>query len=148
MCSKKFEIYNRNAFCLNISSQPKRMECDQNLVVYTAPKLKKFLKNLAWVWLAQTLFSVLHTAAQEVETKHIFLTAFLWNFFLWRDGWHGGVPPHLVQPCCVALRQALDSGLISRLVWGLCQLGSSSQVETSCGPWQDLYMSPGPMLFD
>ena len=33
---------------------------------------------------------------------------------------------HLAQPWCVALGRALDSGLISRWVWGLCQLGSSS----------------------
>ena len=42
------------------------------------------------------------------------LSAFLWNFFLCQGCRHGGVPPHLVQPCYVALGWALDSGLISR----------------------------------
>ena len=29
----------------------------------------------------------------------------------------GDMPPHLAQPCCVALGRALDSGLVSRLVF-------------------------------
>ena len=45
------------------------------------------------------------------------LSAFLWNFFLCQDHWHSDVPLHLVQPCCVALGRAFDSGLISRLVF-------------------------------
>ena len=45
-----------------------------------------------------------------------FLSAFLRNFILCKEGWHGNVPSHLVQPCCVALGRALDLGLISRLV--------------------------------
>ena len=33
-------------------------------------------------------------------------------------------------------RAGSDLGLVSRLVWGLCQLGSSSQVGTCCGLWR------------
>ena len=39
-----------------------------------------------------------------------FLSAFLRNFFLCQDCWHGDVCPHLAQPCYVALGWALDSG--------------------------------------
>ena len=46
------------------------------------------------------------------------LSALLWNFFLCQDRWHGDMPPHLAQPCLVALGRAPDSGLVSRLVWG------------------------------
>ena len=40
-----------------------------------------------------------------------FLSAFLPNFFLCQDGLSGDVPPHLAQPCYVALGRAL--------IWGL-----------------------------
>ena len=33
----------------------------------------------------------------------LFLSPFLLNFFLGQDRGHGDVPPHLVQPCSVAL---------------------------------------------
>ena len=46
----------------------------------------------------------------------LFVSNFLQNFFLRQDRLNGDVPPHLAQPCCVALGQALDSGLVSRLV--------------------------------
>ena len=52
--------------------------------------------------------------------RSVFLSAFLQNFFLCQDRLSGDVPPHLGQPCCVDL----ESRLVSRLVWGLCQLGS------------------------
>ena len=42
------------------------------------------------------------------------LSAFLWHFFLCQDRWHGDVPPHLAQPCCLDLVWAVDLGLISR----------------------------------
>ena len=45
-----------------------------------------------------------------VSVNNFFLSAFLLNFFLCQDCWHGDVPPHLVQPFYVALGQALDSG--------------------------------------
>ena len=40
------------------------------------------------------------------------LSAFFWKFFLCQDHWHGNVSPHLAQPCYVALRWTLDSGLM------------------------------------
>ena len=48
---------------------------------------------------------------------------FLRNFFLCQDRWHGDVPPHLAQPCYVALGQALDWGLISRHVFRALSIG-------------------------
>ena len=39
------------------------------------------------------------------------LSAFLLNFFLCLDRWHGDVSPHLAQPCYVAPGRALDLGL-------------------------------------
>ena len=36
----------------------------------------------------------------------ILLSAFLRNFFLCLDRWHGDVPPHFAKPCCVTLGQA------------------------------------------
>ena len=41
------------------------------------------------------------------------LSAFLRNFLLCPDRWHVDVPPHLAQPFCVALGQALDLGLLN-----------------------------------
>ena len=40
-----------------------------------------------------------------------FKSAFLWNFFLCQDRLSSDVPPHLAQPCYVALGRAL--------IWGL-----------------------------
>ena len=42
--------------------------------------------------------------------KQFFLSALLRNFFLCQDPLSGVVPPHLAQPCCVALGWAL--------IWG------------------------------
>ena len=44
-------------------------------------------------------------------TANTFLSPFLQNFFLCYDSWHGDVPPHLAQPCNVALGRTL--------IWGL-----------------------------
>ena len=35
-----------------------------------------------------------------------------------------------------SFRAGSDLGLVSRWGWELCQLGSSSQARTRCGPWQ------------
>ena len=68
----------------------------------------------------------------NISWVYFFLSAFLRNFFLCQDFWHSAVPPHLVQPCYVALGQALDLGLTSTMSWGLCELGSSSQRLFNC----------------
>ena len=47
----------------------------------------------------------------------------------------------LVAALLTSSRVGSDLGLVSRLVWGLCQLGSSSQVRTRCGPWRDNSLS-------
>ena len=52
-----------------------------------------------------------------------FFSAFLQNFFLCQDRLSGDVPPHLAQPCYVALGWALILGLYPDLSWGLCQMG-------------------------
>ena len=49
---------------------------------------------------------------QKTKEQNNFFSAFLWNFFLCQNRWHGDVPPHLAQPCYVALGWALDSGLL------------------------------------
>ena len=46
----------------------------------------------------------------------------------------GDVPPHVAQPCYVALGGGSDLGLISRLVEGFVNWVSSFQVGTRCGP--------------
>ena len=38
----------------------------------------------------------------------------------------------------ISSRVGSELGLVSRLVLGLCQLGSSSQGGIHCGPWQDI----------
>ena len=68
--------------------------------------------------------------------RTFFLSALLRNFF--------PVSGPTEQWCASTLGTALlcnsragsDLGLVFRLVWGLCQLGSSSQVGTRCGPWR------------
>ena len=45
-----------------------------------------------------------------------FSSAFLWNFFLCLSD---DVPPHLVQPCYVALGRALIWGLYPDWLWGI-----------------------------
>ena len=45
------------------------------------------------------------------NVRGIFFSAFLRNFFLRQDRLSGNVPPHLVQPCYLALGRAL--------IWGL-----------------------------
>ena len=54
----------------------------------------------------------------QIPTVPFLLSAFLWNFFLCQDHWHGDVPPHLAQPCCVALGWALIRGLCPDLCEG------------------------------
>ena len=54
-------------------------------------------------------------SSMSIESVSLFLSAFLQNIYLFLDHWHGDVSPHLAQPCCVALGQALDSGLICRI---------------------------------
>ena len=59
---------------------------------------------------------VTFTSTGIPKYKMFFFSAFLRNFFLCQDRCHGDVPSNLAQPCCVALGQALDSGLLFRLV--------------------------------
>ena len=50
----------------------------------------------------------LHTPVNSV--REFFLSTFLPNFSLCQDRWYSDVPPHLAQPCCVALGRTRDSG--------------------------------------
>ena len=52
------------------------------------------------------------------EREHIIVFIII-GVFLRQDQLSGDVPTHLAQPCCVALGQALDSGLGSRLFFYL-----------------------------
>ena len=68
--------------------------------------------------LTKNLPSTLHTSCKNI----FYFISYYPPSSLCQDCWHGNVLPHLAQPCCAALGQVLDSGLVSRLVWGLCQL--------------------------
>ena len=59
----------------------------------------------------------------ECERCGSVFSAFLRNFFLCQDHWHGDVPLHLAQPSCVALCRALDSGLIKNSSFFPCIKG-------------------------
>ena len=56
------------------------------------------------------------------NTTFLLLSAFLRNFFLRQDRLSGDVPPHLAQPCYVAIGQAL--------IWGF----SFSKPNSACFP--------------
>ena len=83
---------------------------------------------MGWMnkWMNEHLFlfsirTVMNEKSCTVKCKcqiyHYFLLSpFLRNFFLCWDHWHGDVPPHLAQPCFVALGRALIWGIYGQSV--------------------------------
>ena len=67
------------------------------------------LLNQFYVWLLD--YSILLNQCNQFLVFHfllLLLSAFLRNFFLCQDRLSNDVPPHLAQPCYVALGLALD----------------------------------------
>ena len=77
-------------------------------------KLKFYSLKSDWCALRTDLNNELvwHSDSLLKGSLTVFLLyAFLRNSFLCQDRCYGDVPPHLAQPCCVALGRALDWGL-------------------------------------
>ena len=103
------------------------------------PSLSKshFLNHqLSHLAIVHDIHLAMATKPPQLINNIFFLSDYLRNFFLHQDWLSGDVSAsRLGTALLFSSRAGSDLGLVSRLVWGLCQLGSSSQVGTHCGPW-------------